>query len=433
VVVLGLLGGIAAADANYTMAIGVSKTDPTRPACDLAADGKPSRTGSLQVRFTLKDQVTLSSVTTAPSVPVVQPPDGTDPVATIDVKSMKDTDALTLTAVTDKGPVDCPSVRALADRAPAPQPAAGAAAPDDRAASRWWLSDHGASALDALKRRGKQRGLPDDARFLVYLPSGQPAFPTPTSLREGTPVQIVMIQPVQGGPTVAVTTKSCAAFKAFRVAGDDGTTKQGGDGGLDPATAVRPEYELAAVGPYLRCGAGSLAYDLTFKPGAADAVTVAHTLEVRPEYSFALLTTLGFDSTISHDFQAVPAMGGGSTVAAKHDRVGPSILIGGQWMVGGVDYTDMRWYNYLLNPFIAFDAASPLTGFVVGDTLTIRGGISLAFGLAAHRGTRLKGVQLGDALSGGDVPKDDTWHEQRLGFFIGAAFDSKVFEALKAH
>jgi len=62
-------------------------------------------------------------------------------------------------------------------------------------------------------------------------------------------------------------------------------------------------------------------------------------------------------------------------------------------MIGGVDYTDMRKYNYFANPFVAFDAASPLTGFVVGDTITYSGGISFAIGLAVHEGERLRGAQ----------------------------------------
>jgi hypothetical protein len=174
-------------------------------------------------------------------------------------------------------------------------------------------------------------------------------------------------------------------------------------------------------------------YDLQIKAGTAAAVTVSHSIDVRPVYSFALLTALGFDTTISHDFQAVPAAGGGNVIAPKHDRAGPAMLIGGQWMIGGVDYTDMRWYNYVANPFAAFDASAPLAGFVVGDALTTRGGISLAIGLGVHEGVRLKGVQPGDPLATGDVPKDATWHDQRVGFYIGVAFDSKVFEALKAH
>jgi hypothetical protein len=155
---------------------------------------------------------------------------------------------------------------------------------------------------------------------------------------------------------------------------------------------------------------------------------------MRPVYSFALVTAVGFDTTISHDFEAVPGSEGMTNVIApKHDRAGPTVLVGGQWMIGGVDYTDMRWYNYFANPFGAFDASSPLAGFVVGDTVTITGGISLAIGLAAHRGTRLRGAQLGDSLGDkGDVPKEDTWRQQRLGFYVGVTLDSKVFEALKS-
>lgn len=425
------LGGVAAADANYTMAVSVAGTKLT---CQLAGNGQASPTTSLVVRLTPRNKLKISAVTADPSATVTLAADKDDQVATIDVNAMKDTDSLKLIVTTDKGTVTCDGVKARAGTATATATGITAdhsvtpAVLDDTTAAHWWLGEAGASALEALRRTGTQRGLPEDTEFLVYLPSGRPAFPTPTSVREGAPVQIVMIQPAQGAPDVEVVSKTCAAVKPFRVTGDTGADKQGGAGGLGPAAAL---YELSAKGPYLRCGAGALAYDLKIKAAGGDAVTVSHSLDVRPVYSFALVTALGFDTTISHDFQAVPG-GGGNIVAAKHDRVGPAILVGGQWMIGGVDYTDMRWYNYLANPFVAFDASSPLTGFVVGDTLTIRGGISLAIGLAAHEGTRLKGVRLGDPLQAGDVPKDATWHEQRLGFYVGVAFDSKVFEALKA-
>lgn len=433
VMAVSLLGGVAAADANYTMAVGMAGGKLT---CQLAKNGQASPTASLVVRFTPKAKLKISAVKADTNAAVTLAPDKDDQVATIDVAAMKETDSLKLTVTTDKGSAVCEAVKARAagggdggkggDRKDEPSPAT----PDDSAASRWWLGEGGARALDALTRIGRQRGLPDDTRFVVYLPSGHPVFPAPSSVREGTPVQIVMIQPSQGAPDVQVVTKNCAAVKAFRVTGDSGTEKQGAPGGVG---AAPPRFELSARGPYLRCGAGSLTYDLQIKAGSAAAVTVSQTLEVRPVYSFALLTTLGFDTTISHDFQAVPAAGGGDIVTPRHDRIGPSILVGGQWMLGGVDYTDLRWYNYFGNPFLAFEAASPLTGFVVGDTLTIRGGISLAIGLAAHKGTRLRGVRVGDPLPTGDVPKDATWHAQRLGLYLGVALDSKVFEALKAH
>ena len=423
---IGLSTGVAAAGTNYTMTIGLAKG---KPDCQIAANGQPTTTDSLQVRLMPKDKLAISAVKADPSATVVLAPDVDDQIATISVGALKATDALKLTVTTNKGDAVCEPVRVRAAGG-GDGGGGGSGAVDDNTATHWWLGEGGARALDALTRTGKQRGLPDDTQFVVYLPSGRPVYPAASSVREGTPVQIVMIQPPRGAPDVEVVTKSCTAFKPFRVAGDDGAAKQGGAGGVDRGA---PDYELSAKGPYLRCGAGTLSYDLQIKAGSGAAVTVSQSLEVRPVYSFALVTTLGFDATISHDFQAVPAGEGGSTVARKHDRVGPAILIGGQWMLGGVDYTDMQWYNYALNPFVAFDAKSPLSGFVVGDTLTLRGGISLAIGLAVHEGTRLKGVSVGDAIGTGEVPKDATWHEQRVGVFVGVAFDSKVFEALKAH
>jgi hypothetical protein len=434
-VIIALLGlaGTARADPNYTWSITLAKgklvCGPVKDAPQGPAAGDAT---ALQIKLVPQAGLAISALKTDPTTSVTHATDPADKsmIATIALGAAPP-DKLKLTvSVTGHGEVVCDGVQVrIAAASPAAKPATAPAAISDDVATRWWLSERGASALDALRRAGAQRGLPEDVQFLVHTPSGQPVFPHASSLREGTPVQIVMIQSSDGAPTVDVVAKTCAAYQAFRVVGDAKPEKQSAP--IAPELAVH--LELSAKGPYLRCGAGSMTYDLTLKAGDAAAVATSHTLDIRPVYSFALLTALGFDTTISHDFQAVAARdGNGNIAAAKHDRVGPGILIGGQWMIGGVDYTQLRWYNYLANPFVAFNASSPLTGFVVGDTLTTRGGISFAIGLAVHQGTRLKGVAVGDPLATGDVPKDATWHEQRLGLFLGVAFDSKVYDALKA-
>jgi hypothetical protein len=421
------IAGIAHAAPNYTLSIGVAGGKAT---CEQAKDTPQgaTTTTSLQVKLVPVGDVKILDVTSDSGTPVVLSPDGSGQVATIRVDALK-TDSLTLTVNTNHGSKTCKALQArLGDGGDT-----STGAIDDDTAARWWLSEAGIAARDSLTRNGRSRGLPDDAVVLVHLPSGKPAFPNSTSVREGTVVQIAVIQPNKAAPSVEFVPKNCAAFKAFRVDGDSGDAaeKHGGRTGIT-TTDKDLHLELSAKGPFLRCGAGVLNYDLVFKSANAEAVTSAHTVDVRPVYSFALLTTLGFDTTIQRDFQTIPAEGG-SLIARKHDRVGPTVLIGGQWMLGGVDYTDMRWYNHVLNPFIAVDAAAPLTGFVIGDTLTISGGISLGIGLAAHEGARLEGARVGDLITGGDVPKRNTWHDQRLGFFIGVAFDSKAYEALKAH
>ena len=102
-------------------------------------------------------------------------------------------------------------------------------------------------------------------------------------------------------------------------------------------------------------------------------------------------------------------------------------------MIGGADYTDMRRYNYFANPFVAFQASSPLTGFVIGDTLTFKGGISLGLGLSVHQGTRLSGAEPGDPLTMGSAPPvQPYWRDARLGFYIGVVFDTNIYNALTA-
>jgi hypothetical protein len=417
----------AHAEANFVITIAGKKNALT---CSTSANRvDPSDTVALA--FVMHDKLALESVTIrAGTVDHSLKPSSDGKGGGVVSFQPQTADAFKATAVTDKGTAECDQVAlppATGGRGSAAK-AGGTQSDDD--AYRWWLSTSGIAARDGLKRAGKERGLPAATELLVHLPSGRLVFPAGLSLREGTPVQVAVISSHASGYDVQST--DCAAIQTFRTAGDVGASiakKQVAPGGFDDT----PRLILVGVGQYLRCGAGIVSYDLKSWVGDSEATLSSIKLEMRPVYSFALITAIGFDTTISHDFEAVPtANGTGNVIAAKHDRAGPTVLVGGQWMIGGVDYTDMRWYNYVANPFLAFDASAPLAGFIAGDTLTISGGISLAIGLAVHRGTRLKGAKIGDSLGDkGDVPKEDTWRQQRLGFYIGVTVDSKIYDALK--
>lgn len=301
-----------------------------------------------------------------------------------------------------------------------------ARANEDDDAAAWWKAN-GTAALAALRKDWKARDMPDDTTFLVHLPSGQPALPRLGSLPEGVPLQIAVISSKPSGFSVAL--KDCADVDKFRIKSQDLAAKQSGNGPIPGVNVASPPLGLVAAGPVFECGAGTATYDLS----GADAKLLSTTrLVSRPIYSFALVTAIGFDMTILHDYNAVRSPSGLNQVARANERIGPLVLAGAQWMVGGVDYTHMAWNNYIVNPFVAVDASAPLTGFVIGDSITLTGGLSLSIGLAVHRGTRLQGASVGTTLGeDGAVPKTATWHDPRFGLYFGVTLDSNVYSALK--
>jgi hypothetical protein len=120
-------------------------------------------------------------------------------------------------------------------------------------------------------------------------------------------------------------------------------------------------------------------------------------------------------------------------VVENDSNVGLVGYIGGVWMVGGVDYEDMRWYNYFANPFIALNPVSPTKDAVAGIAITPTGGISLALGVSFHERTALNGYTVGQAFAGdGTVPTQSTWSSFTPGVFVGVAVDSNVYNAAKA-
>jgi hypothetical protein len=337
-----------------------------------------------------------------------------------------DAASFTLHIDTDQGAVACDAIGLK------PGKVERLAEISDDDAARWWASEDGLGARDRFLRAGKQRGLPDDPVLLVHLPSGRLVAPSPSSLRDRSVVQVVVISSHASG--FDMVPKECAAPAPLRLLGDPapaGAVKQAARGGL----GATPPISLVGAGAYVQCGAGTLTYDLSYGAGDATRALSTTKLTIRPTFTLAIVTAVGFDTTVIRDYAAVRAeqLGTGNVIGNQHTKVGPSVLVGGQWMLGNVDYTDMRWYNYVLNPFVAVDVSAPLSGFVVGDTLTLTGGISLALGLAVHPGVRLKGSRLDDPLAdAADPQKQADWNAYHLGLFVGVALDSKIFKALSS-
>jgi hypothetical protein len=157
-------------------------------------------------------------------------------------------------------------------------------------------------------------------------------------------------------------------------------------------------------------------------------------LRVRAVYHLAAVAIVGFDSAKITTFDTALNDDDERVITSSYDRNGLSVVVGGQWMIGGVDYENMRWYNYFANIFVGVEAAHALQGTVTGVAITPTGGISLALGLSIHKNRQLTGGRAeGDVFTGeGDVPTTLGWKKPALGFFLGLTVDHRVYTALKA-
>ena len=422
--ILGM--GVASAAPHYTVTVAGKKAALT---CAVD-DHKLEATAALNVQIVMKDKLVRKEVSidlkgAGSQALVMQDVQGAAGGTTSFTPGAAE--SFTLHVNTDQGAVVCDEIALKATKT---ERAGDGPDISDEDAARWWASEDGLSARDRFRRAARQHGLPKDTVLMVHLPSGRLVTPSPSSLRDRSVVQVAVISWRASG--FDMVSKECAAPVAMRMLGEPppaAPAKQRAPG----AIGETPPPELVGAGAYVQCGAGNLTYDLTYGTGAATKALSTTKLTIRPTYTLAVVTAVGLDTTIIHDYAAVRAqeLGTGNVIGNKHTKVGPSVLVGGQWMLGNVDYTDMRWYNYVLNPFAAVDASAPLSGFVVGDTLTLTGGISLALGLAVHPGVRLKSARLYDPLAdAADPSKESSWNAYHLGFFIGLALDSKVFKAL---
>jgi hypothetical protein len=337
--------------------------------------------------------------------------------------------------------VICGEVDAFAANEAAPAGAGGsppkakdaraALLPGDAPAVVWWRKS-GAAQRRALEKAGTGLGLPDDTLFLVHLPSGNPAFPSPDSVREGTRLQTAIIVPAKDQREITLTRRGCAPRETFRVRPGDETDKQAGTA---PAGTAK-DFILLPLGPHFECGAGELSYDLTFSSGDVSTTTTSE-VRVRPVHHLAATLLLGYDFAFRRSFDVDTTTDetgvATRTIVQRGDREGPVAYVGALWSVGGVDYEDMDWHNYFGNLFLAVDPTSPTQDFALGMAFTYTGGISLAIGATVHRGTELNGVQVGQALPGeGAVPTRGTWDNFEPGVIVGLSIDTNIADAIRS-
>ncbi|MCA9551499.1 MAG: hypothetical protein KC933_15795 [Myxococcales bacterium] len=264
---------------------------------------------------------------------------------------------------------------------------------------------------DAIRKFRDKFDLGDDIVLAIHDVRGR-KLDLPRSISEGERLQVVMVMP-QGGdwPDVELTITSCPDPVSFRV---DGQAR-------GKAQAARLPPELVPIGRPVSCGAGSLSYNL--KVGDK---TIAVQVRVRTKTHLTFIVLPGFSFAPDRTFVAER----GSVTLVK-DRQGASVWAGGMWHPAGVDYEDMQWFNYVLNPFVALKLDDATQSFVVGNGITVSGGLYLSAGLAVTRTREPVGYALGQAFAGdGDVPTRRIWSSEGLGLFLGIGLDSDVYDAL---
>lgn len=320
----------------------------------------------------------------------------------------------------------CTAEGAAAAESPRP-PVSGSKMTEQDFAAADWLATHDYE-FDLLRaqiaRENPKRSLAHIV-FLPHLPSGAKAPSYPTSISERDLAQVVMVMDANTVSASAVdwSLTRCESIPLYRVYGSIE-----GLGSPQSAVAAKatPRFTLRRIGHPMSCGADALSYSITVSAsGGTAGDPIASTVPVRPVYHLGATGVFGFDATLTRTFVVRDGK-----IDDQPDRVGSGLLVGATYFVNGVDFGDMRWYNYVANPFVVVSLEAPKERFVVGTALTERGGISLALGLAVNHVSKLaSGYSVGQAFTGqGDIPLDKEW---KYGFYIGVAVDDKLLASFR--
>lgn len=334
----------------------------------------------------------------------------------------------------------------------------------DARASRWWVK-YGPDALLTLRKQLVQLrnagSVPkevaakpdgeielDDVHLLVHLPSGAVAPPFRARVSEGESAQVVLIMPSGANITADVEVTGCEDVHPFRVRSKGTAT----DPEKHDARELDPnDFELRTIGEQLRCGPDEFSYTIwptihapelpggdkqaedeseTEPSGASTTITVGS------RNHLAGVAVVGYSSAEQVEFEKRTDRSEDDatvTIAEKEERRGAGVYVGALWMLGGVDYGNMRWYNYFANVFVSANPESPLEDIVAGLSFTLSGGVSLSAGINVLKGVRLDDYSVGDQFTGdGAIPTKESWKEASVGFFGGLAIDTDIYEALIA-
>ncbi|MEM7138357.1 MAG: hypothetical protein AAF500_17390 [Myxococcota bacterium] len=280
-----------------------------------------------------------------------------------------------------------------------------------------------------LRKRREKRAQPE---ILVHLPSGQVAPPFPADITEGESIQMAIIMP-QGDHKVKLNLGTCAPPETFRIK----TDVEGGGTFWATGQDGEPDFQILPVGPIAKCGPDAVSYTIGTEYTEPANTEVAHKLRINPKYHIAAIVALGWDGARGQRFYAGDSPGAGDDTTVERrilrDRTTEGLIayVGAQWMIGGVDYRNMRPRNYFANLFVAVNPAAPLNDIAWGFTFTPSGGLGLSIGMTLHQSTELVGSnEVLQPLPTGQPETRTTWNNPNLGYFIGFAVDTNVFRAL---
>jgi hypothetical protein len=286
----------------------------------------------------------------------------------------------------------------------------------DGEAQVWLQSPAGQQALADLPNSGSDRRV-----LLVHLPSGRLAGGNPSSIREDSPQQIVVVIDAKRlSWTTDVNVTSCPERDPNRIFGDFSAA-----GALQ---ARDHDFKLLVVGQPLECGAGKLQYSIRVNQKGVAGESIQASWRIRPVYRFAAAIALGFDAGKDRTYTVKD---GKIAEATNPKNVGTKTKLGFIWFPVGVDFEDMRWYNYVLNPVLLFDLEAPKKSFVIGTALTPSGGISVVLGRSFRSVSVPKLGGVGDPVTGETVELHEHFAKEGRGWFIAVALDSKIYAALK--
>ena len=251
-------------------------------------------------------------------------------------------------------------------------------------------------------------------------------------LTEGQNVQVVLMVPnASAQRAITLQVDGCGEVNTFRT---DVTTGQKQD--IDKTNFQTFTY--LPVGQYFSCGAGAVTYMIkaqTVANGTITETTISTTkVTFRPKYHIAAVALLGWDSAQRTTYGASLPYGYESPVIGRrHEKIGVAEYVGATWMIGGVDYEDMKLWNYFANVFIAADPSNPTKDVVAGISITPTGGAAISVGVSYHEGQVLEGLAPGNPVAPGTTfPSHNSWSEKGKGLFVGLSIDSRIYDVIVA-
>lgn len=294
----------------------------------------------------------------------------------------------------------------------------------DLEAAAWWKDPkRSAGERESLARAGM---LGAALTSVVHLPTGVPVEAVASDEREPATFGILWIvsKDEADARTAELVVDSCPSVVPFRTQGDVKDF-------VGALQSKEKQFMVLALGPRLKCGAGTFSYHLTTQkrgdPKEPKAVTTV-SVRVRPVYHLLISAMYGFDGAKEPSYSVSDGK-----IQKQEDSFGPGFKLGFTWAPLGVDYESMSWWNYFSNLYLAFNPKNPSEDFTAGLAVTPTGGLSLVLGASFHRITTLKGVSVGDPFTGpGEVPTQKEWKKEGVGFFIGIGMDKNVLTLFKA-